>query len=61
MFGLLPNIGATELVVVLVIVLVIFGPGKLPQVGRSIGSSIREFRKSSAGFAQNEDSGEKPA
>lgn len=37
------------IVIVLVIVLIIFGPGKLGQVGGALGKSIREFRKSSSG------------
>ncbi len=39
-----PGIG--ELLIILVIVLVIFGAGKLPQVGRSLGSAITEFKES---------------
>lgn len=38
--------GFGELVVILIIVLVIFGAGKLPQVGRSLGSAISEFKSS---------------
>lgn len=38
--------GMGELLVILVIVLVIFGAGKLPQVGRSLGSAITEFKDS---------------
>lgn len=38
--------GATELLIILVLVLVIFGAGKLPQVFSSIGKGIREFRES---------------
>jgi sec-independent protein translocase protein TatA len=41
MFGL----GATELVIILVLVLVIFGAGKLPEIGSSLGKGIRSFRK----------------
>lgn len=37
--------GPTELILILVIVVIIFGVGKLPQVGGAIGQSIREFRK----------------
>ena len=44
----MPNIGAPELIVILVIALLILGPGKLPEVGASLGKSIREFRKASA-------------
>lgn len=39
------NLGPTELIIILVIVLVIFGAGKLPEVGGAIGKGIREFRK----------------
>lgn len=41
----MPNIGVPELIVVLVIALLVLGPGKLPEVGASLGKSIREFRK----------------
>lgn len=41
MFGL----GLSELLVVLVIALVIFGPAKLPKIGKALGKSIREFKK----------------
>ena len=42
----MPTIGTTELIIILVIVLVVFGAGRLPQVGRGIGQGIREFRES---------------
>lgn len=44
MFG----IGPTELIIVLVLALIIFGPGKLPEVGKAIGRSIREFKAASS-------------
>jgi TatA/E family protein of Tat protein translocase len=44
MFG---NIGFPELIIILAIALLIFGPKKLPEVGRSIGRALREFRKTS--------------
>jgi len=43
------SIGPTELIIVLVIVLVIFGPKRLPGLGRSLGSGMREFRDSISG------------
>ena len=47
MFALLPSIGPWELIAILAVVLIIFGPGKLPEVGKSLGKTIREFRKAS--------------
>jgi TatA/E family protein of Tat protein translocase len=44
----MPNIGPLELVIILVIALLILGPGKLPDVGAALGKSIREFRKASS-------------
>jgi TatA/E family protein of Tat protein translocase len=41
------NVGPTELLVILVIALIVFGPNKLPEVGRSIGRGLREFRRAS--------------
>ncbi|HHV15817.1 MAG TPA: twin-arginine translocase TatA/TatE family subunit [Gelria sp.] len=45
MFGLIGNFGPWELVLILVIVLIIVGPGKLPQVGQSMGKALQNFRK----------------
>ena len=42
----MPNIGPLELAIVLVIALIIFGPKKLPELGRSMGRGIREFKGS---------------
>jgi sec-independent protein translocase protein TatA len=44
MFGL----GTTELIIILVLVLVIFGAGKLPEIGGALGKGIRSFRKAAA-------------
>lgn len=54
MFGL----GATELIVILVIALVIFGPGKLPELGSALGRGIRDFRKSVDGIEDKDGGGE---
>ncbi|MEP6680698.1 MAG: twin-arginine translocase TatA/TatE family subunit [Chloroflexota bacterium] len=43
----MPVPGPWELILLLVIVLIIFGPGKLPDIGNAIGRGIREFRKAS--------------
>lgn len=42
-----PSVGVPELILILVIALVIFGPGKLPEIGKAVGKSIREFRSAS--------------
>jgi len=42
------SVGTTEILVVLVIALLIFGPTKLPELGKSLGRAIREFKKASA-------------
>ena len=49
------GIGATELIIVLVIVLVIFGPKRLPSLGRSLGGGMREFKDSVTGKNKDED------
>ncbi len=47
MFGLLGSVGPWELVLILTIALIIFGPGKLPEVAKSLGNGINEFKKAS--------------
>lgn len=49
MFGYIANIGPASLVLILVIALVIFGPGKLPGVGKALGESVHGFKKGIAG------------
>jgi sec-independent protein translocase protein TatA len=49
------SIGPTELIIVLVIVLVIFGPKRLPGLGRSLGSGMKEFRDSVTGKGSDKD------
>jgi len=44
----MPNIGLPEIIVILVIALIVVGPGRLPDVGAALGKSIREFRKASS-------------
>lgn len=50
MFG---SLGTTELIIILVIVLLIFGAGRLPEVFRSLGSGIKEFRDASSGDSKD--------
>ena len=51
----MPSIGPTELIIVLVIALVIFGPKRLPDLGRSLGHGMREFKDSIGGSEKNDD------
>lgn len=44
----MPSVGWQELIIVLVIMLVIFGPKRLPEIGRSLGKGIKEFKKSTS-------------
>lgn len=52
MFG---NVGPLEIIVVLIIALVVFGPKRLPELGRSLGKGIREFRGSLGGESEDEE------
>jgi sec-independent protein translocase protein TatA len=49
------NIGPAELIVVLVIALLVIGPKRLPEVGKSLGKGMREFKDSLAGDSHDED------
>ena len=51
-------IGIPELIIVLVILLVIFGPKRLPGLGRSLGSGMREFKDSIRGRSKDDDEDE---
>ena len=48
------HVGPMEIGIILVIILIIFGVGKLPQVGGAIGKSIKEFRKERAGETEED-------
>jgi sec-independent protein translocase protein TatA len=50
----MPNVGPFELAIVLIIALVVFGPKRLPELGRSLGKGIREFRGSLSGESDDE-------
>jgi sec-independent protein translocase protein TatA len=52
---MLGNIGPLEIIVVLIIALIVFGPKRLPELGRSLGRGIREFRGSVSGDHDDED------
>ncbi len=49
MFGFIGNIGPWELVFILAIALIVVGPGKLPEVAKSMGKAVNEFKKSTSG------------
>jgi sec-independent protein translocase protein TatA len=49
------SLGTTELIIILAIVLLIFGVGKLPQIGRGLGQSIHEFRASLGGGEEKQE------
>lgn len=51
---MLSNIGIPGLIIILVIALVIFGPKKLPEMGRAIGQTFREFKKSTKDLIDDE-------
>ncbi len=51
----MPSIGPMELIVVLVLALVILGPKKLPEVGKSLGKGMREFKASVSGSHSDHD------
>ncbi|HEX6021621.1 MAG TPA: twin-arginine translocase TatA/TatE family subunit [Solirubrobacter sp.] len=51
----MPNIGAPELIIVLVIALLIFGPKRLPSLGRQLGTGMREFKDSITGRHDKDD------
>jgi sec-independent protein translocase protein TatA len=48
------NIGISGLVIILLIALVVFGPSKLPQLGRALGDTLREFRNSTKGIVDDD-------
>jgi sec-independent protein translocase protein TatA len=55
----MPNVGPLEIAVVLVIVLIIFGPKRLPELGKSMGHGIREFKSSLSGDSDKDSPEEK--
>ena len=48
----IPSIGPGELILILIIALVVLGPGKLPDVAQSLGRSVREFRKAATDVSE---------
>lgn len=54
----MPHIGPTELIIILIIVLILFGVGRISKISREMGSSIRSFKE---GLQGNNDQDEAPA
>jgi sec-independent protein translocase protein TatA len=54
--GSMPQLGVPELLIILVIIILVFGVGRLPQIGKALGQGIREFREASQGTADRDNS-----
>ncbi len=52
---MIPNIGPMELVIVGIVALIVFGPKRVPELGRSLGNGIREFKGSIGGDADGDE------
>jgi sec-independent protein translocase protein TatA len=52
---LMPSLGVPELLIILVIIVLVFGVGKLPQIGKALGQGIREFREGTQGLGLTEE------
>ena len=57
----MPNVGPMELVLVLAVALIVLGPKKLPEVGRSLGKGMRDFKDALSGHDRDDDEDERPA
>jgi len=53
--GTLMAVGPTSMIVIAVVALIIFGPKKLPQFGRAMGSTLKEFKNATKGLASDDD------
>lgn len=51
----MPHLGMQELVIILVIVMLLFGAKRLPEIGKSLGQGIKEFKKSTKAAMEDED------
>ena len=50
----MPQLGVPELLIILVIIVLVFGVGKLPQIGKALGQGIREFREGTQGLGEED-------
>ncbi len=51
----MPSVGPLEIVIIMVIALIVLGPKKLPEMGRSVGRGMREFKDAVSGESRDED------
>ena len=54
-------IGIPSLILILVVALIIFGPSKLPEIGKAAGSSLKEFKNATKGLTDDDDKSDKKA
>jgi sec-independent protein translocase protein TatA len=52
--NMISNIGVPGFIIILIIALVIFGPKKLPELGKAVGQTLREFKRSTQGLMEDE-------
>lgn len=57
----MPSVGFPEMIVVLVIALIVLGPKKLPEAGKSLGNGMRQFKDSLSGVTGDHDDDDRPA
>ena len=55
----MPNLGPTELIIILVIVIILFGVGRVGRIGGELGTAIREFRRGLGGDSGGDSEGDK--
>ncbi|MHA6251147.1 twin-arginine translocase TatA/TatE family subunit [Oceanobacillus sp. CAU 1775] len=53
------NIGIPGLILILIVALIVFGPNKLPEIGKAVGHSLREFKKATSNLSNEDDSEKK--
>ncbi|MBP2078280.1 twin-arginine translocase TatA/TatE family subunit [Oceanobacillus polygoni] len=52
---MLGNIGIPGLILILIVALIVFGPSKLPEIGRAFGNSLREFKNATQGIVNDKE------
>lgn len=56
---ILPSIGIPGLIIILVLALILFGPAKLPQLGKAVGETLREFKSSTRELVEDDNTKQK--